>query len=98
MAKAITKTTVKMSITHNRVALTIKYVNGEVLKTATNRGSDTMSSQRPAGMAEVNLKPLFAYVCKSLSPQETHGERFERLAKFFETTESIQDAVNKAGK
>jgi len=49
-------------------------------------------------MAEVNLKPLFAYVCKSLSPQETHGERFERLAKFFETTESIQDAVNKAGK
>lgn len=100
MAKAILKTTVKYSETHNRVALTIKYPNGEVLKTASNRGSDTMSCIRPAGFndkfGKVDLNPIFKFVCKSLSSQETHGDRFARLAKFFETTESIQDAINKA--
>ena len=98
MAKAPLKTTVKMSASNNRVALTIKYPNGEVLKCAANRGSDTMSSTRPAGFDEkfgkLNLRPLLQYTSKSAS-HESPIMQMERIGKFFETTTSIQDALNK---
>lgn len=98
MAKVITKTTVKMSSTNNRVALTINYPNGEVLKAAVNRGSDTMNATRPNGFNEqfgkLDLKILFKYTAYRAS-NESPIMQMERLAKFFETTTSIQDAINK---
>ena len=102
MAKAITQTTAKISTTHNRVAIVVKYVNGEVFKTATNRGSDTVSLTRPAGFNEqfgkitqAEMQKVFKFICKTAHEHETHGERFERLAKFFETTSSIKDMISK---
>ena len=95
MAKAITKTTTKISTTHNRVAIVVKYPNGEIFKTASNRGSDTMSVARPTHMTDkLDMNPVFKFVMKSISPQETVGERFERLEKFFENTNSIQHMID----
>lgn len=100
MAKVITKTTAKVSTTHNRVAVVVKYPNGEVLKTASNRGSDSFSVNRPLGFNEtfgkLDIKSLFKFICQPINLNETHGDRFERLAKFFESTNSVQEAIDKA--
>lgn len=100
MAKAITKTEVKVSTTHNRVAIVVKFVNGEVFKTATNRGSDTLSLTRPNGFNEqfgkitqAEMQKVFQFICKTAHENENHGDRFARLAKFFEGTTSIKDII-----
>ena len=93
--KIIAKTQVKLTVTNNRVALTIKYPNGEILKTAYTPSRNTMNCERPAGMPAVSMKPIFALVTQE-KPKESPASQFERLAKFFETTTSIQDAADKS--
>ena len=96
MAKAITTTTAKVSITHDRVALTVKFPAGYVLKTAVNRYSDSFSVSAPASITNVpDVNPLWAFISKKVA-DENHGVRFERLAKFFESCPTIEDAVRKA--
>jgi len=93
MAKALTKTTAKVSITHDRISLTVKFLCGHVLKTAVNRYSDSFSLAAPIGAKSVgNGESLFKFINKAL-PGEKHGERFERLAKFFEAHTSIESAI-----
>lgn len=93
MAKALTATSAKVSITHDRVALTVKFPDGYVLKTAVNRSSDTFKVAAPVGATSMpNVNPLWKFINAKLKG-ETHGERFERLAKFFEATASIEHAL-----
>ena len=94
-AKVITQTVVKVSITNNRVALTVKYPNGEVLKTSYTPSGYRINSEVPYNLPGVSLKTIFALVTKE-NPKESPANLFERLGKFFETTTSIQDATNKA--
>lgn len=96
MAKALTSTTAKVSITHDRISLTVKFVSGHVLKTAVNRYSDSFSVAAPVGAKTMSdVKPLWDFICKKAG-DANHGVRFERLAKFFEGTTSIDDALVKA--
>jgi hypothetical protein len=97
MAKAITKTTVKMTSSNTRVALVIKYVNGEILKVSSSMSAGRMSCERPNGMPPVVLKTLFAVVGEE-SKTESPMAQFERFAKVFETTTSIQDAIDNVAK
>jgi len=101
MPKAILKTTVKLTSTNNRVALTIKYVNGEVLKLSSSMSAGRMSCTRPAGFTEkfgpLNLKKLFAVTGEESKTESPMGQ-FERFAKYFETTTSIQDSIDNVAK
>lgn len=95
MAKALTATSAKVSITHDRVALTVKFVDGHVLKTAVNRYSDTFKVAAPAGATSMpNTNSLWKFICKG-EKGETHGVRFERLAKFFEGCKTLEEAIAK---
>lgn len=96
MPKPITAATVKTSFTHDRLALTIKYVNGEVLKISSTRCAERLKTERPVGsqpLAANTLRNILSFVEKHASPTETNGQRYERLAKFFEGTKSIADAA-----
>ena len=95
MAKAITKTTAKVSLTHDRVALTVKFPCGHVLKTAVNRYSDSFKVTAPAHATSIpDCEPLWKFICSKPIAGETHGARFDRLAKFFESTSSLKDAIS----
>jgi hypothetical protein len=97
-SKVITKTEAKLSITNNRVALTVKYTNGQILKMSSTPRGVRMNSEQPASMERgFNLKPLFAMVTTE-NPKESPADQFTRLQKFFAVTESIQDATAKIPK
>ena len=99
MTKQITKTTVKLSITNDRLAIKVSYVSGEVLKLSSNRGSARIATERPVSF--VGEKPATSHLRTILNASykftngENNGQLFERLAKFFETTNSIVDAATK---
>ena len=90
--KALTATSAKVSISHDRVALTVKFLSGHVLKTAVNRYSDSFKVEAPVGAKSMpDCNKLFKFVCKA-EKGELHGARFERLAKFFEAHSSLESA------
>lgn len=107
MKKPITKTTVKLSITHDRLAIKASYVNGEVLKLSSTRSAARLGLERPTNFTgekatNVQLRVLLNAIDKA--PEgENNGEMFERVAKFLEGTVGIADAAmkvsaaNKAG-
>lgn len=97
MAKAILKTTVKMTSSNTRVALAIKYVNGETLKISSSISRASLSCDRPDGFDEkfgkLDLAALFKVV-GATSGKESPMTQFERFARYFETTTSIQDSID----
>jgi hypothetical protein len=97
MPKPITKTTVKLSITHDRLAIKVSYVNGEVLKLSSTRNAARLGLERPVdfkGVKATNteLKILLNAIDKC-GPGENNGQMFERVAKVLEGTNGISDAA-----
>ena len=94
--KATKQTDVKLSVTNNRVALTVKYPNGEVLKVSATPSATRVNIERPAelGKPTFTLKSLSAMVSKETA--DSPAAQFEKFKLFFEATSSIEDAINKA--
>ena len=91
--KALTATTAKATVSHDRVSLVVKFLDGHVLKTAVNRYSDSFSVAAPAGATTIpDTRSLFKFICK-FEKGETTGQKFERLAKFFESHTTLASAI-----
>lgn len=98
MAKPITKTTSKYTSTHHRIAITCKFVNGEVLKLSSTYTGERLAIERPIGLAGAPTQQELRNLLNAISTfhaGENNGQRFERIAIFLETTNSIADAGQK---
>jgi hypothetical protein len=98
MPKPITKTTVKLSVTHDRLAIKVSYVNGEVLKLSSTRNAARIATERPVNFvgrkaSNDDLKILLASIDEAPAG-ENNGQMFERVANVLEGTSSIADAAS----
>lgn len=96
MAKSTKSTNVKLSVTHDRLSLIVKYTNGETFKMSRSRSGEKCSCNIPVGLERANsYEPMFKFVNKFKTENETLGEKFERLSNFFKDTTSLNDALCK---
>lgn len=99
MKKPIAKTTVKLSITHDRLAIKVSYVNGEVLKLSSTRCAARLGLERPVGFTgEVATNDQLRVLLNSIDKApagENNGQMFERISKVLENTNGIADAARR---
>lgn len=90
---------VKLSIGHNRLAITAAYPDG-TLKYSTTRNGDRISTETPVGKPfnQLALKKIFARLNGIAKPSETNDQRFQRGVKFLEAHVSLASLAETVSK